>query len=136
MTSSTSSLALIFPGHSVPILYWPGNNQQNAALSPVQPDLYFTTNDCSGGARFNNFAIQGLGGLGAFNLAIRQNTSTRIFRFTGVQDSGSTLMQSQLSNGSCSVVSFSPSSYFQLEEVSGLPAVPSTIPAGYRISSS
>ena len=136
VNSSTSSFALIFPGHTVPILYWPGSNIQNATLAPIQPDVYFTTSDCSGGARFNNSAIQGFGGLGAFNLAISHNSSTRIFRFTGVQDAGSTLMRGQLSNGTCTGVSFSPSAYFQLEEVSGLSAVPANIPVGYRISSS
>jgi hypothetical protein len=136
VNSSTSSFALIFPGHTVPILYWPGSSTSNATLTPVQPDLYFTTSDCTGGARFNNSAIQGFGGLGAFNLAIRQNSSMRIFRFTGVQDAGSTLMRGQLSNGTCSTVSFSPSSYYQLEELSGLSAVPASIPPGYRVSSS
>jgi hypothetical protein len=129
-------MGLIFSQHDVPVLYWASNSvSTNATLSIPPLPLQFTTTDCSGIGRFNPFTIQSWGGLGAFNLAFQNGSSNRLFRFNGLQDSGSVTIQSKLESGTCAPHSATVSSHLQMQEITGLPAVPNSIPFGYRISS-
>jgi hypothetical protein len=127
---------LIFSGHSVPILYSNGGSNTEAALRPYQPTLYFTTTDCSGTPRLNDFQIKDVG-FGAFNLVVNDGSSTRIFAFSGQRDTSSTTFVRWIQNGTCQSVSNTSTGYYQLQNVTAqLPAVPSTIPFGYRLSNS
>jgi len=126
--------ALNFTGHTVPILYV-GDSSDAGTLKPYLPDLYFTTADCSGTARFNNYSMKDIG-YGAFSLAGTVNSSLRIYAFTGARDGSSTSFASRLIGGTCTSFSTTATGYYQLQDVTAqLPAVPTTVPVGFRVSS-
>ncbi len=103
-------------------------------MTPAAPNqLFFTTGDCTGEPRLNPSDAPSIG-YGAYHFAITQSGTLKVFALTGVKEA-TTQMGSMLQGGSCSSHTFSYSFYTTVE-VTGLPAPPSTIAAGYRVSAS
>ena len=122
-------MALLFDGHTTPIIYRRNGSPDSAVLSPPSLQLFFTQPSCVGDPRFNTFSVPNYG-LGAYNFAASKDGALKVFTFTGVVDS-STTYRSVLENGTCSAATFT-NAYAVLQEVN-VPTPPATIPFGYKV---
>lgn len=127
--NNAPAMALLFDGHTTPVLYRRNGSSDSAVLSPPSITLYFTQASCAGDARLNPFAIPNFG-LGAYNLAATRAGVLRVYSFTGAVDSSTTYV-SQLDNGTCTSVSFT-NAYAVLQEVN-VPTPPTSIPFGFKV---
>ncbi len=127
----TAGFALLFPGHSVPILYNQGGALTDPTLTPSTPQMWFTTNNCTGTPRVPP-SVMPKYGLGAFNLALTIGGTMKVYRFNTSLDP-TTTYQSRLMFGSCTALSLSDR-YYSMTEVPGLTLPPASVDFGYRIS--
>ncbi len=126
------AFALIFPGHTVPILYNNGGSNTLTTLYPITLPYWYTTNNCTGTPGVQEGEIN-QAGLGAYNLVISRSGEVKTYSL-GLGQTNVTY-NSSLQSGACLTMSGAIGLY-PMTEVTGVPAPPSSIPPGYRISTS
>ena len=128
----TPGFALLFTGHTRPIIYNMSGAATDNTLYTSIPQLWFTGLNCSGTPRLDGNQIRSFG-WGVYNFAMSINSVTKIYSLSPTKDS-STTYKSRLLFGTCTNLD-NTNTYYPFVDVTGsLTLPPASFAPGYYVA--